>query len=529
LTNEGAFAWERLLRGVLRTDHIDAQYGDGLSAALIQALPRATIDEAAKARVVVTLTGDLREELPILFLRLRESAVRFQRSIVELNFGASALGSVAQISLPVRPGEAHLVAQALGDGTLPQEVVFTQRELNDARELIGDGGEGVVFVVGRPNVAESAEVIEHAIRLLATQFPRAKFLPALRRSNVMGALDMGLAPKLRPGRGYDAESVGRDTLEQLGAIRSGEQTAILMLGGCLLGNVLDVVGAREALDTADVVIVTGHGGASLAYADVVLPAAVQHERLGTVTNIEGRVTAVAPKIVAPGSAWPDVAIASELAEELGQSIGLASVELAAKTIEETTGYPALSVLNDSTSDGVVVGDVAERSARRPLDPMAFPGIRSTESVGLGANTGTTISADIASTTSTMPVTLLELGAFEKLEVPLADAYSLRVNLSRRLYDNGIAVQGSPSLATLKAVSVLHLNHFDLDRLGVVTGDVVGVTGARGSIRLPVALDDAVPRGVTEIAFGSLDADGNDVVRPILDGGDVIAQVRLESA
>jgi anaerobic selenocysteine-containing dehydrogenase len=256
---------------------------------------------------------------------------------------------------------------------------------------------------------------------------------------------------------------------------------------------------------------------------------VQHERLGTVTNIEGRVTAVAPKIVAPGSAWPDVAIASELAEELGQSIGLASVELAAKTIEETTGYPALSVLNDSTSDGVVVGDVAERSARRPLDPMAFPGIRSTESVGLGANTGTTISADIASTTSTMPVTLLELGAFEKLEVPLADAYSLRVNLSRRLYDNGIAVQGSPSLATLKAVSVLHLNHFDLDRLGVVTGDVVGVTGARGSIRLPVALDDAVPRGVTEIAFGSLDADGNDVVRPILDGGDVIAQVRLESA
>ena len=104
-----------------------------------------------------------------------------------------------------------------------------------------------------------------------------------------------------------------------------------------------------------------------------------------------------------------------------------------------------------------------------------------------------------------------------------------MNLSRRLFDNGIAVQGSPSLATLKAVSVLHLNHFDLDRLGVATGDVVGVSGPRGSIRLPVALDDAVPRGVTEIAFGSLDAEGNDVVRLILDGGDVISQVRLESA
>ncbi len=77
--------------------------------------------------------------------------------------------------------------------------------------------------------------------------------------------------------------------------------------------------------------------------------------------------------------------------------------------------------------------------------------------------------------------------------------------------------------------MLLLNHFDLDRLGVATGDAVGVSGARGSIRLPVALDDAVPRGVVEIAFGSLDVDGVDVIRPILDGGDVISQVRLESS
>ena len=528
LTNEGAFAWERLLRGVLRTDHIDAQYGDGLDAALLQALPRATIDEAVNARVVVTITGDLREELPILFLRLRERVTRHQRPLVELAFGASALRSVAAVSLPVRPGEVHLVARALKGGALPQGVVFNEAELNEARALIGDSGEGVVFVIGRPNIAESAEVTEHALRLLATQFPQATFLPALRRSNVMGALDMGLGPKLRPGRGFDSESVGRDALGQLEAIRAGEQTGLLMLGGCLLGNVLDVVAAREALDTAEVVVVTGHGGASLAYADVVLPAAVQHERLGTVTNIEGRVTGVAPKIVAPGSAWPDVAIASELAEELGQSIGLDSIEQAAKTIEETTGYPALSVLNDSTTDGVVVGDLAERSVRRPLDPMAFPGIRSTDAVGLGAHTGTTSSVDVATTSSTTPATLSDIDASDKIDVPLADAYALRVNLSRRLFDNGVAVQGSPSLATLKAVSVLHLNHFDLDRLGVVTGDVVGVNGARGSVRLPVALDDAVPRGVTEIAFGSLDAEGDDVVRPILDGGDVISQVRLET-
>jgi NADH-quinone oxidoreductase subunit G len=530
LTNEGAFAWERFLRGVLNTDNVDAQYGDGLDGALVQALQRATIDEAASARVVVTLTGDLREELPILFLRLRESAVRKHNSIVELAFGSSALSSVAAVTLRVRPGEAHVVAQALGQsgGGVPQSAAFSEDELLEARRLIGETGEGVVFVVGRPNIAESANVIESAVRYLAERFPDATFLPALRRSNVMGALDMGLSPQLRPGRGFDPSSTGRGTQEQLLALRDGTQTGLLLLGGCLLGNVLDVSLATQALERADVVVVTGHGGATLAYANVVLPASVQHERTGTVTNIEGRVTSVAPKIVAPGSAWPDVAIAAELAEVFGQSLGLESIELCAKTIEETTGYPALSVLNDSTSDGVVVGRPSSGTVRRLLDPMAIPGLRSVETTGLGAATGSTTKVEASSFPAPVGAHWRDVAAGRGVEVPSVDAYSLRLNLSRRLYDQGIAVQGSPALHNLKATSVLRLNHFDLDRLGATTADVVTMSGPRGTARLPVALDDAVPRGCVEVAFGSLDESGVDVIRPILDGDVVVAVVRLES-
>jgi len=530
LTNEGAFAWERFLRGVLGTENVDAQYGDGLDASLLQALPRATIDEAASARTVVTLTGDLREELPILFLRLRESAVRRHNSIVELAFGSSALTSVAAVSLPVRAGEAHVVAQALGQsgGGVPHGAAFAEDELLEARRLIGETGDGVVFVVGRPNVAEGAAVIETAVRYLAERFPDAKFLTALRRSNVVGALDMGLAPRLRPGRGFDPAASGRGTIDQLSALREGTQKAVLLLGGCLLGNVLDVARATEALENADVVAVTGHGGATLAYANVVLPASVQHERTGTVTNVEGRVTSVAPKIVAPGSAWPDVAIAAELAEEFGQSLGLGSVELAAQAIEETTGYPALSVLNDSLSDGVVVGRPSSVTQRRPLDPMAIPGIRSVETAGLGAPTGSTSTIEPSASASPTGATWPDVAAGRGVEVPLVDAYSLRLNLSRRLYDHGIAVQGSPALANLTAATVAHLNHFDLDRLGVATGDAVTMSGAKGSIRLAVALDDAVPRGCVEVAFGSHDSNGAEVVRAILDGDQVVAAVRLES-
>ncbi len=522
LTNESAYTWGRFAREVLGTENIDANYGDGLDAALLQALPGATIDEAARARVILTMTGDLRQELPVLFLRLRAAALK-SSALIEFAFGTSALRSVARVALPVRPGEAHLVAGALAGDAPSGELAASAEAIASARELLGDG-EGVVIVAGRPNLAEDASVIETALRTLAERFPKAKFLPALRRSNVRGALDMGLAPGLRAGR-RAAGASGRDTLAQLDAMAAGEQNAVVLLGGCVLGNVLDVERASAGLARADVVVVTGHGGATLAHADVVLPAAINHERRGTVTNIEGRVSAVAPKLAAPGASWDDVAIAAELAVAMGATLDVTSVEVAAKLIEETTGYPALSVLNDDTAEGVWSLS-GERSVRRALDPMAFPGVRSTDAVGQVSYAGDTLNLDAPGVAPVSPTTWAQVSAGRGARVPHVDAYSLRLHASRRLYDNGIAMQGSPALAGLVEETTLYAHHADLDRLGVATGDVVNVVGANASVALPVASDDAVPRGVAEIAVGTR-RDGENLLGRLA-GADTLTLVRLES-
>ena len=127
---------------------------------------------------MVTLTGDLREELPVLFLRLRESVVkRRQRTLVELRFGAerAALASPTS-SLPVRPGEAHVRRRRRSRRAarrLPKACARHRAPSStEARALLGDDGEGVVFVVGRPNVAEAAAVIERAIRIARRALPR---------------------------------------------------------------------------------------------------------------------------------------------------------------------------------------------------------------------------------------------------------------------------------------------------------------------------------------------------------------------
>ncbi len=135
LTNEGAFAWQRLVRGVLGSDNLDAQFGDGLNGALLQALPRATIAEAANARVVVTITGDLREELPVLFLRLRENFTKRHNALIELTSGTSALRSLAAVSLPVRPGESLLVAQALASSTVRMSIDSSVTKQNSTKRV----------------------------------------------------------------------------------------------------------------------------------------------------------------------------------------------------------------------------------------------------------------------------------------------------------------------------------------------------------------------------------------------------------
>jgi NADH-quinone oxidoreductase subunit G len=209
LTNESAYAWAKLVKGIIGTDSVDAQLGDGLPADLVLGLPRATIDAAAAAPVLITLAGDLREELPVLFLRLRE-AVRGGTTLIELTAAPTALTPLAAASLSLRPGEAPLVARALtGDAaavteleTHPEGSAVGDDVLQTGRDALAQhpDGEGVVIVLGRPSYAESGEVVAEAARALAQALPKATFLPALRRGNIFGALDMGLAPGLLPGR-----------------------------------------------------------------------------------------------------------------------------------------------------------------------------------------------------------------------------------------------------------------------------------------------------------------------------------------
>jgi NADH-quinone oxidoreductase subunit G len=372
LTNEDAYAWAKLAKGVLGTDHVDAQLGDGLPAEVVLGLPRASIDQAcAKGGTVLVLGPDLKEELPVLYLRLRHAAVNDGVRLVEITPTATGLTRYARVSAHPTPGHTAEVVRAVLDGDTAKAVGGVEPEvLAELAAALRDGP--VTVVVGRGSLAEAAAVTVDAVAVLHDALPDARFLPALRRSNVFGALDMGLAPGLLPGRvaldegrhWYAAHwatvpaEAGADAAGILTAAADGHVDTLILLGADPLADFPDADLATRALAGARTVIALDQFVTeSVAKADIVFPVAGFAECEGTTTNLEGRVSRLTKRVTAPGTARSDWTIAVELADRLGHDLGFTSVEEIWAEVESLSpahaGITAAVLAQPGNADGVL--------------------------------------------------------------------------------------------------------------------------------------------------------------------------------
>lgn len=384
-TNEDAYAWARFAKGVLRTDNVDAQLGDGLPAPVVLGMDRATIADLDRARAVILLGPDVEEELPVLHLRLRRAVVDLDVPVIELSATDTSFTRYASASLRYLPGEqaelARKVASALGGSTTGDP------EVDAVSALVADRDGEVVVVLGRPSLAESADHTVAAAAALAG--PGVRFLSALRRGNVHGALEAGLAPGILPGRveldtgrewftgewGGVPDAPGLDATGILQAARDGRIDALVVLGADLVDDFPDRALVREAMVSTGFVIVVGSFESELlVQADVFLPATMWGEKAGSTTNIEGRVQRLAQKVAPEGSVMDDWRIAVELARRFGSDFDL---ELVTEVQDELARVaPAFadvdSALLARAVDGVVlplsdhVDDLVLTPTRIPL-------------------------------------------------------------------------------------------------------------------------------------------------------------------
>ncbi len=449
-TNEDAYAWSKLAKEVIGTPNVYCQFGDGLPAGVLD-LPRATITEATLASTIVLLGPDLKEELGALYLRIRDAATRGKRRIIELTPKRSGLSPLAWRSVGYEPGtQVAAMSQLLADETV-------------ARQLAAGP---VVVIVGRANLAESYQHTVAALDVLLSRVPGTKVLPAFRRGNVVGALQVGM----QPGEG------GKYILGVLQEAAAGRIELLVLLGADPLGDHPDSDLTRRAIaNVPRILAVDTFLNQTSQLAQVVLPAAAAGEKRGTHTNIEGRVSQVNQKVTPRGTAHPDWMIAVELGLELGVDLGWDGVDDITDEIAATVpAYAGITVeALAATRDGIVAASAA-------------------------------------------PVERLEVA---NTAVADRNSYDFRLVVSRRMFDGGVNLSHSPSMAALAHGGTIHLHPLDLDRLDARTGTAVKVSSTRASIVLAVEADTDVVRGTAWVPFneaGSPIGDLIDCTAPVVD-------------
>ncbi len=485
-TNEDAYAFGKFLRTVVVTPHLDAQLDDGLSAEFAAAVtPRATIGDIDEAATILLWGADLKEEFPVLYLRVRRAVTRLGAKLVVIHPRRTGLDDVATHRLTYRVGSGAETLGWLKSGR--------KKDFKGPRAALSEGP--VVALVGRTGLAEDPRLAE-AVAAFARDVAGAKILPLVRRGNVFGALDMGLAPGLLPGRVAVTSEEDREALESLwgplptGPGKGATEILVGLTDGSirsLLLNGADPVRdhpsprlASAALEAAEFVVAFDMFlSDSAVHADVVLPVAGLGEVEGTATNLEGRVQKVNPIVAAPGSARPVWSILDDLAVALGAQLGGGSAEMITKEIARVA--PAY-------------GDVSWHRLLPGTEGIVVPGSQGTQPLRY-------IPADPG------------LG--------VSDA-ALTLHAGRVLYDDGVMIRHSPGIAGLAPEAHVYLHPVDAEALSVIEGDRA-VVGVDGEATLTVVIDPTLAKGTIYVPFNqrasaALGAVGEVAVAPVESGG-----------
>ncbi len=550
LTNEAQYLWAKLAKGVIGTDNVDAQLGDGLDPQLVLGLPRATIDDACRAGGTVLLIGpDPKEELGTLYLRLRHAIVNDGVKLIEVTPHATGLSHLAQHSLRPSPGTtARLVAclavaaadarsdwgssaadrkaretilqrlRAPGDrydrmtvlhsggllGWAAEGTGVDYSEIEATARTVAQAASGLTALVGRPSLAEPAADVEQAAADLAALLP-VEFLPALRRGNVLGALEAGLSPGWLPGRlrldtvaafvpflagvwPRRPASEGLDAAGILEAAAHGDIDVLVLVGVDPLNDFIDRDLAYRGLRGASLVVAIDlfvNDSASLA-ADVVLPAAGPTECDGTFTNLEGRVSVMSRKVTPPGTARPDWMIAGDLIERIepGSTEGLDSPEAIRAELAQISGIHAQlteEALAQNQVEGVLLADADAASEAQEWH---------------GGKRG-----------ARMPGSA---GREDSPESPPEDSFLLVA--TRTMYDDGVMLRHCASSRGLAPPAAARINSADLARVDLPTGTLVRVVSESGHhIEATLTVDDGVPQGVLAVNWLAPGAPANALI------------------
>ncbi len=492
LTNEAQYVWSKITKGIIGTDNIDAQLGDGFSPEVLLSLNPTTIDETCKqGGVIILLGGDPKEELGALYLRLRHAIVQDQCKLIELTPTKTGLSKLATHSIRVPPGKTSEAVKALsGEPSEFEDDIL--KELLEVGKIIKKS-DSVSVLLGRTSLAETSSIVEEGAIILQEYLPKAAFLPLLRRGNINGAIDMGLSPGLLPGRCNLEEGSeelqnnwpkrpthkGFNTKETLEAAVNGQIDVLVLLASDPLRDFPDSQLVKEAFERIETVIAVDiFATDSVLQADIVLPAATTTEIDGSFTNLEGRISPIRKSVTPPGTARPDWMIALDLVQYLAPSAGPTTFKELCEEISKVSEIHKdldLSKVEQIDQEGVLLNRALRKAQTTPV------------------------------------------------KIPKQKANSFRLIVTRSMYDRGVLAAHSAALKGLAPGSRIKANPEDMEKLGITSESTVRLIGSKGEIRTRLTPDPGTARGTIHALWNQ---EGPDI-RKLIDSSLPLNDLKIE--
>ena len=325
-SNEEGFLLQRMLRDGLSSHDIDSRQtpsshppkpiGAALAKALATPALQASVPDIEFAHTVLVIGSDLRDDAPILDLRVRKGVRRHGVKLLVASARPNALDPNAAVVARYAPGADHEFVAALHRG-LDGEPNLGET-IDELVAQLRDGGEDVVIIYGERIGAQAADGVLRLAQRLNVAHPGAGLLAIPGGANGRGLREAGCVPDALPG--YAASTVpGRSTSEIAHALADGELTALYLLQADPIRDEPDRALWERALHSASVVV--AHASVLTEglkeHATVIFPAESHAEKNGTVTHPDGRIQRLRIAIAHPGEVRAGWSVLSELARRCG--------------------------------------------------------------------------------------------------------------------------------------------------------------------------------------------------------------------
>jgi ferredoxin-nitrate reductase len=475
---------------------------------------------------------------PILWRRVEaHKAANPDTKIIVIDPRTTDTCALADVHLQLIPGTDVVLNQALGRALIEngdidlafieqhaegyeayREVVF-ERTLAESAQLCGVpeadirlaasylGGAKAFMSMWTMGLNQSAVGVDKNLSLLNLHLitgqigrPGAGPLSLTGQPNAMGGREVGGLSNLLPahrnlanpahraevqqfwGSGPLAATPGYTATEMFEALEDGRLKAIWIICTNPLTSLPNVRQAEAALAKAKYVVVqeVSTRPETLAYADVVLPAAAWAEKEGTMTNSERRISYLPRVVAAPGEALPDAEIICRFARAMGfrgfdypnmEAIYLEHIRLTAGTSLDSTGL-TYSILRErgSVQWPYRTGQTAPDTARLFTEQQFY--------------------------TPSRRAIIHPVAATFCSEAPDADfPFILTTGRIRDQWHTMTKTGRVSKLTKHLPQAFLELHPHDAAALGVGEGDLVVVQSRRGEVRVAARLSAGIRPGV----------------------------------